>query len=814
MSVFPVYWMISRSFLPRNRIRSDEQTWFPLDGTLGQLRPDPRRADGFRNALVTSLSVTLLTVVVALLFAFLAAVAVSRFRFRGRKSFILTLLLIQMIPAEGLFISQYKMLEGVSLLNSVFGLTFVYVASVLPFTVWTLRGFVDGVPRELEEAAMMDGCSRVQAFFTVTLPLLAPGPGRDRAVRVHPGLERVHARAGRDDRPGQGDAAGLAGRVLRVAEPWRRLGRDHGRVDADHDPGHRVLPDRPAPDGLRAHRGRGEGMSLESDALGVLLPSFRGPALPPDVGGLLEEGLGGICLFGSNLTGSAGDVRALTDAVRRARPDALVAVDEEGGDVTRLHTRTGSPVLGAAQLGAIDDLALTAAAGRAVAADLAAAGIDLDLGPVADVNSNPDNPVIGTRSFGSDPELVGRHVAAWVGGLQAGGVAACVKHFPGHGATAQDSHLTLPVLDAPADVVRSRDLPPFAAAVDAGVAAVMTSHISVPALDPDLPATLSAPILTALREELGFDGAIVSDALDMAGASAGRGIPTAAVLALSAGADLLCVGPDKDASLVREIQRAIVDAVRSGRLTEERLTDAAARVDGVRGFRGLETVASATSSTSGGTDHARRPRPTARSSSRASCPISPARGSSASTPRPTSRSAKCRGASARTGRRTPVGSCRAARSWCRSATPTGAPRCSRCSPALPDSCRRRRVGLAGASRLRRGPRICTRGSSRPTVAAVEEILRKAGWAMRPVEKARASGSTSARPRPTAWPRPRTGWCSPRSSRPPPPAATTSSPSRRASSRSCGPASVTRSTASSASASPVWSTPPAGRSSTR
>ena len=125
--------------------------------------------------MVTSLSVTLLTVVVALLFAFLAAVAVSRFRFRGRKSFILTLLLIQMIPAEGLFISQYKMLEGVSLLNSVFGLTFVYVASVLPFTVWTLRGFVDGVPRELEEAAMMDGCSRVRAFFTVTLPLLAPG---------------------------------------------------------------------------------------------------------------------------------------------------------------------------------------------------------------------------------------------------------------------------------------------------------------------------------------------------------------------------------------------------------------------------------------------------------------------------------------------------------------------------------------------------------------------------------------------------------------------------------------------------------------
>ncbi len=174
VSVFPVYWMISRSFLPRNRIRSDEQAWLPTDGTLGNYHRI-LNGDGFRNAMATSLSVTLLTVVVALLFAFLAAVAVSRFRFRGRKSFILALLLIQMIPAEGLFISQYKMLEGVNLLNSVIGLTFVYVASVLPFTVWTLRGFVDGVPRELEEAAMMDGCSRLQAFFRITLPLLAPG---------------------------------------------------------------------------------------------------------------------------------------------------------------------------------------------------------------------------------------------------------------------------------------------------------------------------------------------------------------------------------------------------------------------------------------------------------------------------------------------------------------------------------------------------------------------------------------------------------------------------------------------------------------
>ncbi|AIY18633.2 carbohydrate ABC transporter permease [Pimelobacter simplex] len=172
--IFPVYWMVSRSFLPRNRIKGEDPVLVPWHGTLDNYRK-VLTDGGFSDALMTSLSVTLLTVVVAILFAFLAAVAVSRFRFRGRRSFILALLVIQMIPAEALFISQYKMLDGMGLLNSVLGLTIVYVAGVLPFTVWTLRGFVDGVPRELEEAAMMDGCSRTQAFFRVTLPLLAPG---------------------------------------------------------------------------------------------------------------------------------------------------------------------------------------------------------------------------------------------------------------------------------------------------------------------------------------------------------------------------------------------------------------------------------------------------------------------------------------------------------------------------------------------------------------------------------------------------------------------------------------------------------------
>lgn len=319
-------------------------------------------------------------------------------------------------------------------------------------------------------------------------------------------------------------------------------------------------------------------MSLESLALGVLLPAFPFPSLSTEALGLLESGLGGVCLFGSNTaTGPAG-VAALTASVRAVAPDAVVAVDEEGGDVTRLHVADGSPVLGALALGHVDDLDLTRAAGRAVGAELAALGITLDLAPVADVNSNAANPVIGTRSFGTEPAAVGRHVAAWTTGLQSAGVAACAKHFPGHGDTAVDSHLGLPVVDVPLSVLAERELVPFEAAIGAGVAAVMTSHVLLPAIDPTLPATLSPAVLGLLRDRLGFRGVVVTDALDMAGASGSRGIPAAAVLALAAGADLLCLGADKDVDLVRAVQAAVVDAVRSGALPEERLVEAAKAV--------------------------------------------------------------------------------------------------------------------------------------------------------------------------------------------------------------------------------------------
>lgn len=334
---------------------------------------------------------------------------------------------------------------------------------------------------------------------------------------------------------------------------------------------------------------------VETLALRVQVSAFAGATLPADYADLLSEGLGGICLFGSNTashvgvstsstSGAAGaeSVRSLTDEIRSAAALGgrvpVITIDEEGGDVTRLEALTGSSVLGAAALGAADDLALTEETGRAVGARLARAGINLDLAPVADVNSNPDNPVIATRSFSHDAGVAAEHVAAWVRGLESAGVAACVKHFPGHGDTGQDSHVALPVLDADLTTLHERELVPFLAAVQAGAASVMTSHIVVPALDPDLPGTLSAPVLGMLRQ-LGFDGPIVTDALDMAGASAERGIPAAAVLSLAAGADLLVLGPDKPASLTRDTAAAIVAAVESGELALERLQDAVARVD-------------------------------------------------------------------------------------------------------------------------------------------------------------------------------------------------------------------------------------------
>jgi N,N'-diacetylchitobiose transport system permease protein len=172
--VFPIYWMINSAFLPSNRLQTPTPTFLPLDGTLANFRRDFSDPT-FYTSLKVSLAVVAVTLAVAVLCAFVAALAVSRFRFRGRRAFVVTILVVQMIPAEGLFISQYQMLDNWGLVNSFLGLSIVYTAAILPFTIWMLRGFVGGIPIELEEAAMVDGLSRTAAFFRITFPLLAPG---------------------------------------------------------------------------------------------------------------------------------------------------------------------------------------------------------------------------------------------------------------------------------------------------------------------------------------------------------------------------------------------------------------------------------------------------------------------------------------------------------------------------------------------------------------------------------------------------------------------------------------------------------------
>lgn len=329
-------------------------------------------------------------------------------------------------------------------------------------------------------------------------------------------------------------------------------------------------------------------------ALRTLLAAFPGSAPPDWALGLIADGLAGHTLFGRNVTDPA-QVAASTAALRAVRPDVLIAIDEEGGDVTRLAHATGSPYPGNAALGAVNDIGLTRRVYQAIGAELASLGINVNLAPTVDVNSADDNPIIGTRSFGADPIRVAAHSAAAVAGLQAVGVAACAKHFPGHGATVADSHYELPTVDVPLDLLRVRDLPPFAAVVAADAKAIMTAHIRVPALTGDGPATFSRAVLVdLLRREYGFAGAIITDALEMKGAAlAAGGIGPAAVRALDAGADLLCIGADVDAALVEEVAAEIVAALLDGRLATARVEEAAARADALAAW----TRASATAET-------------------------------------------------------------------------------------------------------------------------------------------------------------------------------------------------------------------------
>ncbi|TYB61381.1 glycoside hydrolase family 3 protein [Nonomuraea sp. PA05] len=321
-------------------------------------------------------------------------------------------------------------------------------------------------------------------------------------------------------------------------------------------------------------------MPLSGDLLrladAVLFPGFPGHTPPDWLRRRLGDGLAGVALFSRNIAGP-GQVAELTAALRAENPAVLVGTDEESGEVTRLEVATGSSRPGAYALGVVDDVALTESLARDLGGELARAGITIDFAPSADVNSNPDNPVIGLRAFGSDSSLVARHTRAFVRGLQSAGVAACAKHFPGHGDTAVDSHHGVPVV---AESGIEDALLPFREAIAEGVKVIMTGHLLVPSYDAERPATLSPKVLTGLlREELGFGGLIITDGIEMAAVSGAYGIGGASARAIAAGADAICVGGERaDEATAAGIRDAIATAVTTGLLPEERLADAARRV--------------------------------------------------------------------------------------------------------------------------------------------------------------------------------------------------------------------------------------------
>ena len=318
--------------------------------------------------------------------------------------------------------------------------------------------------------------------------------------------------------------------------------------------------------------------SIRRDIGQLLIASFPAATIPAELRSLAREfQLGGVILFARNIEAPeqvaelAQDVQALASEL-----PVWVSVDQEGGRVARLRAPfTEWPPM--AVLGRSGDAALASRFAAALAAELRAVGITLDYAPVLDIHTNPKNPVIGDRALAEDADSVARLGAAIVRGLQDNGVAACGKHFPGHGDTSVDSHLDLPLVEHPPDRIRRVEMVPFREAIRAGVAFIMTAHVLVPSLDEEKPATLSPRIVRGLlREELDYDGVILSDDLEMKAIAKHYEIPDAAVQAIAAGCDgvLICSG---DIGAQVASLEALIHAVEDERIPYKRLEDALRR---------------------------------------------------------------------------------------------------------------------------------------------------------------------------------------------------------------------------------------------
>jgi beta-glucosidase-like glycosyl hydrolase len=302
----------------------------------------------------------------------------------------------------------------------------------------------------------------------------------------------------------------------------------------------------------------------------LILPALRSEALSGfgheagRIADALEIGVGGFIIFG----GTAETVRRLTtDLLRRAGRPLLLAADLERGAGQQIAGLTEFPPPMA--LASLGDPAVVRWAASVTAQEARAVGINWIFAPVADLDILPDNPIVQTRAFGEDPNLVATCVRHWIQGCQSAGALACAKHYPGHGRTTVDSHIALPVVEAPAAALRSADLLPFTVAIESGVASIMTAHVAYPTLDDsNLPATLSRTLLGELRSKSRFDGLVVTDALIMDGALSGRRESDAAVQAVQAGADLLLYPNDP-----RRVRDALDAALASGNLVRARLEE-------------------------------------------------------------------------------------------------------------------------------------------------------------------------------------------------------------------------------------------------
>ena len=310
----------------------------------------------------------------------------------------------------------------------------------------------------------------------------------------------------------------------------------------------------------------------------LFMVGFMGTAVTPDLASFLKEYKpGGVILFSRNLE-SIEQIVELTNDLQRYSPKSplLISIDQEGGRVSRLPK--GFTIFPPCELlGRCNSTELAYAAATTIAKELKAVGINMNMAPVLDVNSNPDNPVIGDRAFGSTPDVVSELALVTVAGLQDNKVVACGKHFPGHGDTNADSHKELPVVEASRERLEAVEFPPFRRAAAAGVATMMTAHVLYKALDDRLPATLSPAIIThLLRDEMKYDGVVLTDDLEMHAIVDHYGPADAAVRAFLAGCDVLLICKDRD----REVAAfgAIEKAVASGAIETQRLDQSVARI--------------------------------------------------------------------------------------------------------------------------------------------------------------------------------------------------------------------------------------------